>query len=102
MPVHIEVFSKLGKRIRTTKRHWNAIVSKHESITGLEDEVKEALRNPIYIRLSKEAKEVYLYYAPYNSYFLCVVCRHLNGDGFIITAYLTYKIKKGATIYEAD
>ncbi|MEK6691737.1 MAG: hypothetical protein AABY78_10705 [Nitrospirota bacterium] len=53
-------------------------------------------------RLSKEDKKVYLYYAPYSSYFLCVVCRHLNGDGFIITAYLTDKIKKGVTIYETD
>jgi len=33
---------------------------------------------------------------------LCVVCRHLNGDGFIITAYLTDRIKKGVTVYEAD
>ena len=102
MPVYIEVFSKLGKIIRLTKRHWDYIVSKHDSIIGLEDQVKETLRNPVYVRLSKEDEKVYLYYAPYGIYFLCVVCRHLNGEGFIITGYLTDKIKKGVTVYEAD
>lgn len=101
MPVYIEVLSKQGKRIRVTKRHWDHIIGKHESIIGLEEQVKKTLSNPIYVRLSKEDKEVYLYYAPYGRYFISVVCRHLNGDGFIITAYLTDKIKKGVTVYEA-
>lgn len=26
---------------------------------------------------------------------MCVVAKHLNGDGFIITAYITDKIKEG-------
>lgn len=67
----------------------------------MEEQVKKTLSNPIYVRLSKEDKEVYLYYAPYGRYFISVVCRHLNGDGFIITAYLTDKIKKGVMVYEA-
>lgn len=102
MSVYIDVVSKLGRCIRTTKQYWDYIVNKHESISGLEEEIREALKNPVYVRLSKEDKRVYLYYAPYCNYFLCVVCRHLNGDGFIITAYLTDKIKKGVTVYEAD
>ena len=55
-----------------------------------------------YIRLSKEDDRVFLYYAPRGKYVFCVRCRHLNGDGFIITAYLTDRIKKGVTVYEAD
>ncbi len=27
---------------------------------------------------------------------------HLDGEGFIITTYLTDKIKKGVTVYEAN
>jgi hypothetical protein len=50
----------------------------------------------------KEDDRVFLYYARRGKYVLCVVCRHLNGDGFIITAYLTDRIKKGVTVYEAD
>jgi hypothetical protein len=102
MSVYIKVTSKLGKHIRTTKRHWDYIVGKHDSVAGLEEQVKETLRNPLYVRLSKEDERIHLYYASYNRYFLCVVCRHLNGEGFIITAYLTDKIKKGETLYEAD
>lgn len=100
--LYIEVISKLGKHIRITKRHWNYIVSKHESIIGIEEQIKETLKNPAYVRLSKEDNKVYLYYAAYGKYFVCVVCRHLNGDGFIITVYLTDSIKKGVTVYEAD
>ncbi len=81
--LHIKVISKLGKHIRTTKRHWDYIVGKHESIIEMEEQVKETLKNPSYVRLSKEDKDVYLYYAPCGKYFMCVVCRHLNGDGFI-------------------
>jgi hypothetical protein len=102
MSAYIEVQSKLRKLIRTTKRHWDYIVSKHDSIIGLEEQVKETLINPVYIRLSKEDTAVHLYYAPYGRYYLCIVCRHLNGGGFIITAYLTDQIKKGVTVYEAD
>ena len=54
------------------------------------------------IKLKLDNKAVYLYYSSYGRYYLCVVCRHLNGEGFIITAYLTDQIKKGVTVYEAD
>ena len=97
----IEVVCKLDKRIRVTKRYWDTIVKKHESVAGLGEQVKGTLRNPQYIRTSKEDEKVLLYYAPHREYFLCVVCRHLNGEGFIITAYLTDRIKKGAMVYEA-
>ena len=100
MRYHIEVRSHLSKRIRISKRYWETIVKKHESVAGMEESVKETLQHPTYIRISKENDEVFLYYAPHGKYFLCVVCRHLNGDGFIITAYLTDRIKKGDTVYE--
>lgn len=102
MSIHIETLSNLGRLIRVTKRHWDYITNKHESVIGLEEQISKTLRTPVYVRLSKEDEDVYLYYAPYGNYFLCVVCRHLNGDGFIITAYLTDNIKKGVTVYEAD
>ena len=98
----IHVTCKLGKRIGCTARHWESILKKHDSLTGLAEEVTNTLQHPRYVRLSKEDERVLLYYAPCRRYFLCVVCRHLNGEGFIITAYLTDRIKKGVTVYEAD
>lgn len=98
----IRTVCRLRKRIRCTARHWQSIVRKHGALAGLEEAVTEVLRHPRYIRESKEDNHVFLYYAPRGKYALCVVCRHLNGDGFIITAYLTDRIKKGVTVYEAD
>jgi hypothetical protein len=98
---YLDVVSALGVSIRTTKRHWDAIVKKHESLADLKREVEATLRAPRYVRLSKEDPRIFLYYAPHRKYFLCVVCRHLNGRGFLVTAYLADRIKKGITIYEA-
>ncbi len=98
MSYYIEMVSKLGRRIRVTKRYWDYIVAKHESVEFLEEEVKGTLINPETVRVSKEDPDVYLYYSRYGKYYLCVVCKHLNGEGFIITAYLADKIKRGREV----
>lgn len=98
MSYYIEMVSKLGRRIRVTKRYWEYIVAKHESVEFLEEEVKGTLINPETVRVSKEDPDVYLYYSRYGKYYLCVVCKHLNGEGFIITAYLADKIKRGREV----
>jgi len=36
-----------------------------------------------------------LYYKKLNGKYCCVVAKHLNGEGFIITTYITNKIKIG-------
>jgi hypothetical protein len=98
MSYYIEETSKLGKKIRVTKRYWEYIVAKHESVESLEEEVKGTLINPEVVRVSKEDPDVYLYYSRYRKYYLCVVCKHLNREGFVITAYLADKIKSGRRV----
>lgn len=94
--IHFEVISKLGKRIRTTIAHWNFIIDvKHLEIRGQEERVKKTLQDPDIISISQEDKNVYLYYRKSEKYYLCVVARHQNGEGFIITVYFTDKIKEG-------
>ena len=98
--VYFEIHSALNKKIRTTQSHWNLITKiKHPEIEGKEEEVKECLRNPVEVRKSSEDQEVLLYYKKEGEYFLCVVVRHLNGEGFIITAYITDKIKEGEIVW---
>ena len=98
--VYFEIHSARNKKIRTTRSHWNLITKiKHPEIEGKEEEVKECLRNPIEVRKSSEDQEVLLYYKQEGDYFLCVVVRHLNGEGFIITAYITDKIKEGENVW---
>lgn len=100
MKIYFEVISVLGRKIRVTESHWNFIVQhKHLEINGLEREIQEALIGPETVRKSQEDENVFLYYRKFHKLFVCIVCRHLNGDGFIITCYLTNKIKEGMQIW---
>jgi hypothetical protein len=100
MSIFFEVISCLGKRIRITEDHWNLITEwKHPEINGLQQDVQLALIEAEIVRVSQEDKDVFLYYRQYKKYHLCVVCRHLNGDGFIITSYLTDRVKEGQEIW---
>jgi hypothetical protein len=72
---------------------------KHPAVRGKERSIREALKNPDKIRKSKTDNKVYLFYKKQKKYHLCVVVRHLNGDGFIITIYITNKIKEGEQIW---
>ena len=101
MDIYFEVKAITGKVIRTTRSHWELIAKlKHPEIDGKENEVKECLSNPSEIRKSSDDSDIYLYYLPYMKYYICVVTRHLNGEGFIITAYITDKIKEGENIWK--
>ena len=98
---YFDIMSKLSKRIYVTKSRWDLIIgTKHLEIKGKEKEVKEALINPDEIRLSKSDTSVYLYYKHYGKLSLSVVVKHNNGEGFIITAYYTDRIKEGKQIYK--
>ncbi len=98
---YFEVRSKLNKLIRTTKSHWDLItLVKHPIIRGKESLVKKCLQYPEEIRLSQEDKSVYLYYRQWENYYLCVVAKNLNGDGYIITIYITDKIKEGEKVWK--
>ncbi len=89
-----EVASKLGRRIRVTKSYWGYILNvKHPSMRGLEEFVKSSLTEPIEVRKSKRDRSVHLYYGKFEAKLLCcTIVKFLNGDGFIITAYLTRRM----------
>jgi len=95
-----EVISVLGKKIRTTKDYWNYVVTiKHPSVRGLEDEVERTLKEPKEVRRSREDPDVHLYYGKYMEKLICVVVKHLNNEGYIITAYLTRRMV-GETLWK--
>jgi hypothetical protein len=89
-----EVDSKLDRRIRMTKSYWDYIVSvKHPSMRGLDGAVKISLTEPVEIRRSKRNRTVHLHYGQFDAeLFICTVVKFLNGDGFVITAYLTRRM----------
>ena len=62
---------------------------------GKENLIKATLENPEQIRRSRKDLNVYLYYKKIDKNYCCVVVKHLNGDGFVITTYITDRIKAG-------
>ena len=94
-----EVTSSLGKRIRISDEYWQTIIeTKHPVMAGREELVKQALTSPEQVRRSRKDTAVHLHYRKINGHYCCVVVKHLNGDGFVVTAYLTDTIKAGEVI----
>jgi hypothetical protein len=82
-----------------TREYWQLIQHKHPEIIGRETEVQQCLRRPAAVRRSTQDPTVYLFYAPIPPYHLTVVVKRSDGEGFVITSYLTDKIKEGETIW---
>lgn len=99
-----EVKTPQGITVRTTKDYWERIVNiKHPSVKPLREEVKQTLAAPDQIRKSKQDENVHLYYKSIGKLHLCVVVDCTNTDeGYIITAYLTDRIKEGEQTYVKD
>lgn len=90
-----QVRSVLGKDIRTSKRYWEFIVKfKHAELKNKLPKVLETIQKALFVYQDTEHKEIFLYYRKINKHWICAVCRHLNSDGFLITAYLTAKSKR--------
>ncbi len=102
--IYFSVKTPSGIVIRTTRDYWEKITStKHPSIKRYEFEVKKALENPDQIRKSKQDEKVHLYYKSIGKVSVCVVVDHLDEkQGYIITAYLTDRIKEGEKIYDKN
>ena len=94
-----EVTSSLGKRITVSVEYWQKIVgTKHPIMRDREELVKQTLTSPEQVRRSRKDRTVYLHYRKIDGRYCCVVVKHLNADGFIVTTYLTDKIKVGEVV----
>lgn len=66
-------------------------------------EVKNALKDPDEVRRSKQDPRVHLYYKSIGKVSICVVADHQDRkEAYIITKYLTDRIKEGEQIYVKD
>ena len=66
--------------------------------------IRETLANPDVVVQSKLDPEVRLSFrryveTPVSDKYLCVVCKHQPKEAFIITAYLTDRIKQGEILW---
>lgn len=73
-------------------------------MASMEAAIQEALSNPEVVRVSNTDGAVHLYYryregTTVGDKWLCVVVKYLDNDAFIITAYLTDKLKQGEQLW---
>jgi hypothetical protein len=96
-----EVETVPGKIIRLTKERWNKITEeKHPMMKEYMEDIRITLKEPDIVRKSRWDEKVYLYYRRSEEYYICVVAKIENSTGFIITTYLTDKIKVREQIWK--
>ena len=71
---------------------------------GFEARIEETLGRPEQVVQSLGDDQVRLYYryypaTPVSAKFLCVVVKTGRNDSFVVTAYLTDKVKRGETLW---
>jgi hypothetical protein len=92
-----------GRDVRLTNERL-AHILQHPEMAAMEAEVERVLQSPTEVRRSRSDEEVCLFYAFYERTlvgpkWLCVVVRYGHEDPFVITAYLTDKMKAGDTLW---
>lgn len=95
-----DVETPLGFHVHCYQSYWiRKVVAQHPIMEERLDDVKQTLSHPHEIRLSSSDDGVYLFYATDEKRFVCAVARQMDGEGFLITAYPTDRMKQGKTIW---
>jgi len=99
--LQFEVETPLGFRVRVTRSYWEMITTiKHPSMVGREAGVQAALSDPDHVRVSRSDPDVLLFYGlEQPGRWVCAVSKRLGAEGFLITAYLTDRIKEGEPLW---
>lgn len=92
-----------GHVVRLTAERSDHILG-HPELTGHEDWVANALLHPEEVRRSISDPSVMLFYqfrsnTIVGDKWFCVVAKYVEGDAFVVTAYLTDKLKKGDLVW---
>jgi len=92
-----------GRSVRLTDERV-AHILQHQEMDGIEAEIERVLQAPAEVRLSRSDDRVQLFYEFYaqtlvGGKWLCVVVKCPADDAFVVTAYLTDRLKSGETIW---
>ena len=94
--------SKNGVPIRLTDERWLHIVENHDDVAGYHDEVLATIEDPEWILRGYGGALIAVRGMGRRRY-LAVLYRELSADdGFVITAYFTSRINRGAVIWPAS
>jgi hypothetical protein len=84
--------SKNGVAIRLTDERWAHIGEEHDEISQLQSEVLEAIRDPVRVVEGNTGELLAVRELELGKY-MVVVYREEPGDGFVITAFVTRRIR---------
>ena len=92
-----------GRDVRLTEERLGHILERAE-MRGMRDEIIHTLQAPAEVRISRSDSAVRLFYEFYSrttigDKWLCVVVKYFADDAFVITAYLTDKLKAGEIVW---
>ena len=87
-----EATSKQGVPIRLTAERWAHIVEEHAELAGMRQAVLTTVDEPEKIFLGHAGERLALREMETGKY-LVVVYREMETDGFVITAFLTRRIR---------
>jgi hypothetical protein len=95
-----------GRRIRLTDERL-AHILEHPEMVGMESRIGETLANPEKVLESLSDAEARLYYRYYlgtrvGNKYLAVVVKVQDADAFVVTAYLTDKVKSGKLLWPKE
>jgi hypothetical protein len=76
----------------------------HPEMAMLKDRIEETLQHPERVKKSNTDNQVILNYRYYlntliGDKWLCVVTKYLDNNAFLLTAYLTNRIKQGELLW---
>ena len=95
-----------GNRVRLTEERL-AHMLEHPEMQGMEARIAETLSAPERVVESLSDVQARLYYRFYiatriGNKYLCVVVKVIDADAFVVTAYLTDKVKKGRQLWPRE
>jgi hypothetical protein len=95
-----------GFAVRLTDERLAHILD-HPEMVGLEGAIEETLKRPTLVIQSVSDETARLYYrfcsaTRVGDEFVCVAVKVTGSDGFVLTAYLTDKPKKGLVLWDAN
>lgn len=84
-----------------------AHILEHPEMVGMETAIEETLARPQRVVQSFSDPQSHLYYRYYvgtrvGDKYLCVIVKLVGADAFVLTAYLTDKIKRGVTLWPSE
>ena len=90
-----KIINKNNKRVHLTTERLKHI-QKHSHMHDQTENIKDALKNPLTIRIEDDESVLYFYkefkQMPQSERYLLVSVKYLKEEGFVITSFFTNKI----------